>query len=75
MTNITFSSEGKQYCVLLPEIQKSLRLITKQSSLLQVPTTHLQGLLPEDVIAMSGIYVDDYLTAGPPSVVHDLFQH
>ena len=38
-----------------------------------VPSTDHLGLTcrvpPEEVIAMSGIYVDDFLTAGPPPVV------
>ena len=45
----------------------------KTSSLLADPSTDHLGLTnqvpPHEVVAMSGIYVDDYLTVGPPSVV------
>ena len=32
-------------------------------------------VLPRDVVALSGIYVDDFLTTGPPRVVHDFMTH
>ena len=66
----TFTSEGEQYCILLSEIRKSLCLLVKQRALLKRPRTDRFGLtskvLPEDVIGLSGIYVDDFLTVGPP---------
>ena len=75
LTNLTFTSEGEPYCVLLSQIHRSLCLIVRQRSLQNhTPSTDHLGLTcrvpPEEVIAMSGIYVDDFLTAGPPSVVH-----
>ena len=70
MTKISFSSEGESYSVILSQIHKSLCLLVKTRSLLKNPSTDQFGLtnlvLPEHVEAMSGIYVDDYLTAGPP---------
>ena len=79
ITRTTFVSEGEQYCILLSEIHKSLCLIAKQSSLLKKPSTDRFGLtskvLPRDVVALSGIYVDDFLTTGPPRVVHDFMTH
>ena len=48
-------------------------LLVKTKSLLKNPSTDQFGLtnlvLPEHVEAMSRIYVDDYLTAGPPKLV------
>ena len=54
--------------MLISQIHKSLCLIVKTSSLLADPLTDQPGSSYE-VVAMSGIYVDDYLTVGPPSVV------
>ena len=45
----------------------------KQRSLLKKPADQFgltPKVLPRDVLAMSGIYVDDFLT-GPPQLVHD----
>ena len=75
LTNLTFASEGESYAVILSQVHKSLCLIVKQQSLQDhSPTTDAFGLtsrvLPDQVVALSGIYVDDFLTAGPPLVVH-----
>ena len=74
LTNLTFASEGESYAVILSQVHKSLCLIVKQQSLQDhSPTTDAFGLtsrvLPDQVVALSGIYVDDFLTAGPPQVV------
>ena len=74
LTNLTFASEGESYAVILSQVHKSLCLIVKQQSLHDhSPTTDAFGLtsrvLPHQVVALSGIYVDDFLTAGPPQVV------
>ena len=73
MTKLTFSSEGESYSVILSQIHKSLCLLVKTKSLLKHPSTDQFGLtnlvLPEHVEALSGIGVDDYLTAGPPKLV------
>ena len=67
---MTFASEGESYAVILSQVHKSLCLIVKQQSLQDhFPTTDSFGLtsrvLPHQVVAHSGIYVDDFLTAGP----------
>ena len=73
MTKISFCSEGESYSVILSQIHKSLCLLVTTKSLLKNPSTDQFGLtnlvLPEHVEALSGIYVDDYLTAGPPSLL------
>ena len=75
LTQTTSTCEGERYCILLSEVHKSLCLLVKQRSLLKKPVADQFGLtskvLPRDVIAMSGIYVDDSLTVGPPQLVHD----
>ena len=65
MTNLTFTSEGEPYSVLLSQIHRSLCLIVRQRSLHDhVPFTDRLGLTcrvpPNEVVAMSGIYVDDF---------------
>ena len=74
LTNLTFASEGESYAVILSQVHKSLCLIVKQQSLQDhLPSTDSFGLtsrvLPHQVVALSGIYVDDFLTASPPLVV------
>ena len=70
---MAFASEGETYSVLLSEVHKSLCLIVKQSSILADRSTDFTGLTskvsPSDVVAMSGIYVDDFLNVGPRHVV------
>ena len=74
LKNLAFTSGGENYAILLSQIHRSLCLIVRQWSLHDhVPLTDHLGLTsrvpPQEVIAMSGIYVDDFLTAGPSPVV------
>ena len=65
--------EGESYSVILSQIHKSLCVLVKTKFLLKNPSVDQFGLtnlvLLEHVEAMSGIYVDDYFTAGPPKFV------
>ena len=77
LTNSTFASEGESHPVILSQVHESLCLILKQQSLQdQSPTTDAFGLtlrvLPHQVVALSGIYVDDFLIAGLTPIVHSL---
>ena len=78
MTKVRLTSEGEHCSVLIPQIHKSLCLIVKTSSLLTNPLTDHLGLTnhvpPHEAVAMNGIYVDDYLAVGPPSVVESFIQ-
>ena len=73
MTKVRFHSQGERYCVLLSEVHKPLCLIVKEAFLIRHPTTDHLGLTarvsPTDVVALSGIHVDDFLTTGPRHVV------
>ena len=74
LKNMTFTAAGELYSVLLSQIHRSLCLLVRQKSLHDHhPSTDHLGLTsrvpPEEVIALSGIYVDDFLTAGPEPVV------
>ena len=74
LEKVTFTVEGEPHCILLSQIHRSLCLIVRKASLLDQPLVDRLGLttrvLPEDIVAISGIYVDDLLTAGPKIVVH-----
>ena len=77
LKNLTFTAAGELYSVLLSQIHRSLCLLVRQKSLHDHhPSTDHLGLTsrvpPEEVIALSGIYVDDFLTAGPEPVVHSV---
>ena len=74
LTRRTFASEGEPYSILLSQIHRSLCLIVRQRSLQNhSPSTDHFSLTsrvpPQEVITMSGIYVDDFLTAGPSLVI------
>ena len=58
LTKLTFTSDGEPYSVLLSQIHRSL----SQGATAVFTESH-------EVVAMSGVYVDDFLTAGPSPVV------
>ena len=68
ITQMIFTSEGDASAVLLSEVHKSLCLNVKQSFILTDRSTGFTGLasqlLPLDVVAMSGVYVDDFFKVG-----------
>ena len=69
-----FTSEEEPYSGLLSQIHRSLSLIVHQPSLQNhIPSTDHLSLTsrvpPHQVAATSGIYVDDFLTAGPAPIV------
>ena len=70
ITRVTFTSEGETCSVPLSAVHKSLCLIVKHSSTLTDRSTDFTGLtskvLPSDVVAMSGVYVNDFLNVGRP---------
>ena len=78
LKNLTFTAAGELYSALLSQIHRSLCLLVRQKSLHDHhPSTDHLGLTsrvpPEEVIALSGIYIDDFLTAGPELVVRSFF--
>ena len=77
LKKLTFTSGGENYAILLSQIHRSLCLIVRQRSLHDhVRLTDHLGLTsrvpPQEVIAMSGIHVDDFLIAGPSLVVRSV---
>ena len=75
LKKLTSTSGGENYATLLSQIHRSLCLIVRQRRSLHdhVPFTGHLGLTsrvpPQEVIAVSGIYIDDFLTAGSSPVV------
>ena len=67
--------QGELYAVVLSQTHKSLCLLAKKRCLLKTPVTDQRGLTPKvlllDVIALSGVHVDDFLTTGPPPLAQD----
>ena len=63
----------------ISQIHRSLCIITKESDLLLKPEPLHSGLtpwvLPENVAAICGIYVDDYLIAGPKTIIDPFLAH
>ena len=61
---------------MISDVHKSLCLIIKEGDFIDPPILTDHGLNkkvePRRVIALTGIYVDDYLTAGPKPVVQAL---
>ena len=64
MTKVRFTSEAL-CCDPLSDSQ--IALLDSQDLLFEGQSS--TRAKPHEVIAMSGVYVDDYLTAGPPSIV------
>ena len=63
----------------ISQIHRSLCLLVKESDLLAQPKLLHSGLtqriVPEKVAAICGIYVDDYLVAGPEAIISPFLSH
>ena len=73
METMTFRCRGESYKVLISEVHKSILLLVREQDVLSPPQLTYAGLSqrvqPKDVMALCGIYVDDYLSAGPHDIV------
>ena len=74
METMTFRSRGESYRVLISEIHRSILLLVREQECLEVTTAFTyaglnQRVQPKDVMALCGIYVDDYLSVGPLDIV------
>ena len=69
MTN----DQGGTFRLVISDVHRSLCLIVKEGDFVDPPILTDDGLSkklePRKVIALTSIYVDDYLTAGPKPVV------
>ena len=79
METMTFRCRGESYKVLISEIHKSILLLVREQDVLSPPQLTYAGLSqrvqPKDVMALCGIYVDDYLSAGPHDIVTSFLEH
>ena len=64
METMAFRCRGESYKVLISEIHKSILLLVREQDILTSPQLTYAGLSqrvqPKDVMALCGIYVDDY---------------
>ena len=65
--------------ILISEIHRSILLLVREQDVLKSPQLTYAGLnqrvQPKDVIALCGIYVDDYLSVGPLDIVTSFLEH
>ena len=74
METMTFRSRGETYKVLISEIHRSILHLVREQDVFNSPQKTYAGLSqrvhPKDVMALCGIYVDDYLSTGPLDIGH-----
>ena len=79
MEKMNFRCRGESFRVLISEIHRSILLLVREQDIIDKPQTLDTGLTqrvqPKDVLALCGIYVDDYLTVGPKDVVTSFLEH
>ena len=73
LQKVAFTCSGDRYRLLLSEVHHSICLLVKKHDILKEPVTSSAGLTqrvdPANVVALCGIYVDDFLTIGDARVV------
>ena len=79
METMSFRCRGESYKVLISEIHRSILLLVREQDFLSTPKLTYAGLSqrvqPQDVLALWGIYVDDYLSVGPHDIVTSFLEH
>ena len=73
LQKVAFTCSGDRYRLLLSEVHHSICLLAKERDVLKEPVTSSAGLTqrvdPANVVALCGIYVDDFLTGGDARIV------
>ena len=73
MTKVKFKVQGETAKVIVSQVHQSLCMIVKERDLIDNPDISQYGITkrvePTKILAMIGIYVDDYLTVGQPETV------
>ena len=76
MKKVRFHAQGEPIRIIVSEVHKSLCLLVEESDIISSPILSPFGLNkrvePSKILAMIGIYVDDYLAAGPSPVVKEI---
>ena len=77
MTKVKFKVQGETAKVIVSQVHQSLCMIVKERDLIDNPEISQYGITkrvePSKILAMIGIYVDDYLTVGQPETVEKIF--
>ena len=75
MTKVKFKVQGDTAKGIVSQVHQSLRMIVKERDLIENPDISKFGITkrvePQKILAMVGIYVDDYLTVGQPETVEN----
>ena len=79
METMSFRCRGESYKVLISEIHRSILLLVREQDVVSSPQLTYAGLRqrvqPRDVLALCGVYVDDYLSVGPHDIVTSFLEH
>ena len=79
MTKVKFKVQGEPIVVLVSQVHQSLCMLVKERDLIDNPDITAYGLTkriePGRILAMVGIYVDDYLTVGQPETVEKFLSY
>ena len=79
METMSFRCRRESYKVLISEIHRSILLLVREQDVLSSPQLTYVGLRqrvqPRDVMALCGIYVDDYFSVGPHNIVASFLEH
>ena len=76
---VIFRGRGETFRELVSQIHRSICLLARERAVLEqelsLPSNLSQLILPQNVLALCGIYVDDYLTTGPRDIINSFFEH
>ena len=79
MTKVKFKVQGETAKVIVSQVHQSLCMIVKEHDLIDNPDISQYGITkrvePTKIMAMIGIYVDDYLTVGQPETVEKFLSY
>ena len=79
MTKVKFKVQGETVKVIVSQVHQSLCVIVKERDLIENPEISQVGITrrvePKEILAMVGIYVDDYLTVGQPETVETFLSY
>ena len=79
MTKVKFKVQGEPIVVIVSQVHQSLCMLVKERDLIDNPDITAYGLTkriePRRILAMVGIYVDDYLTVGQPETVEKFLSY
>ena len=79
MTKVKFKVQGELVTVVVSQVHQSLCMLVKERDLIDNPDISQYGITkrvePKRVLAMVGIYVDDYLTVGQPETVEKFLSY